>query len=90
MAKITKVSIYDMDGTIVDSTHRYRTIIDDNGERIDLDYWRENQDLALFDSLLPLAEQYQKDLENPNCYVIIATARVINDPDIYFIEKYEI
>ena len=87
MAKITKVSIYDMDGTIVDSTHRYRTIVDDNGERIDLDYWRENQDLALFDSLLPLAEQYQKDLENPNCYVIIATARVINDPDMYFIEN---
>ena len=43
MAKITRVSIYDMDGTIVCSLHRYRTIVDDNGERIDLDYWRENE-----------------------------------------------
>ena len=42
MPKITRVAIYDMDGTIVDSSHRYRTIIDENGERIDLDYLREN------------------------------------------------
>ena len=73
MAKIKKVSIYDMDGTIVCSLHRYRTIVDENGERIDLNYWRENQDLALNDSLLPLAEQYKKDLKDESCYVIIAT-----------------
>lgn len=87
MAKITKVSIYDMDGTIVDSLHRYRTIIDDNGERIDLDFWRDNQDLAVYDTLLPLAEQYKTDLLDPHCYVIIATARVINDPDMWFINN---
>lgn len=87
MAKIEKVSIYDMDGTIVDSLHRYRTIVDNNGERIDLQYWRDNEKLALFDTLLPLAEQYKTDLENPNCYVIIATARVIRDPDMWFIEN---
>jgi hypothetical protein len=87
MAKITKVSIYDMDGTIVDSLHRYRTIIDDNGERIDLDFWRDNQDLAVYDTLLPLAEQYKSDLADPHCYVIIATARVIHDPDMWFINN---
>jgi phage-related protein len=82
---ITKVSIYDMDGTIVDSTHRYRTIVDEKGERIDLDYWRQNEYRAYDDSLLPLAEQYKSDLLNPSCYVIIATARVINAPDWQFI-----
>ena len=87
MAKITKVSIYDMDGTIVDSLHRYRTIIDDNGERIDLDYWRENEYRALDDSLLPLAEQYKTDLRNENCFVIIATARVLRDADNQFISE---
>jgi hydroxymethylpyrimidine pyrophosphatase-like HAD family hydrolase len=87
MAKITKVSIYDMDGTIVDSLHRYRTIIDDNGERIDLDYWRENEYRALDDSLLPLAEQYKTDLRNENCFVIIATARVLRDADNQFIAE---
>lgn len=85
MAKITRVSIYDMDGTIVDSLHRYRTIIDDNGERIDLDYWRENEYRALDDSLLPLAEQYKNDLRDSSCFVIIATARVLRDADNQFI-----
>jgi beta-phosphoglucomutase-like phosphatase (HAD superfamily) len=87
MAKITKVSIYDMDGTIVNSLHRYRTIIGDNGERIDLDYWRENEYRALDDSLLPLAEQYKTDLRNENCFVIIATARVLRDADNQFIAE---
>ena len=87
MAKITKVSIYDMDGTIVDSLHRYRTIIDDNGERIDLGYWRENEYRAMDDTLLPLAEQYKTDLRDENCFVIIATARVLRAPDNEFIAQ---
>ena len=87
MAKITRVAIYDMDGTIVDSSHRYRTIVDENGERIDLDYWRENEYRAMEDSLLPMFEQYQKDLADDNCYVIIATARVMNEPDWQFVKE---
>ena len=87
MAKINRVAIYDMDGTIVDSSHRYRTIVDDNGERIDLDYWRENEYRAMDDSLLPMFEQYRIDLADENCYVIIATARVMNDPDWQFVNE---
>lgn len=87
MAKIKRVSIYDMDGTIVDSSHRYRTIVDDNGERIDLDYWRENEYRALDDKLLPMAGQYRQDLNDPECYVIIATARVMNEPDYKFMRE---
>jgi phosphoglycolate phosphatase-like HAD superfamily hydrolase len=85
MAKINRVSIYDMDGTIVCSLHRYRTIIDENGEKIDLGYWRENEYRAMDDSLLPLAEQYKADLSDENCYVIIATARVLRTADNTFI-----
>jgi len=87
MAKITRVAIYDMDGTIVDSSHRYRTIVDDAGERIDLQYWRDNQFRAMDDSLLPMAEQYRADLRDENCYVIIATARVMNAPDWQFVKE---
>ena len=76
-----------MDGTIVDSLHRYRTIVDENGERIDLDYWRENEYRAFEDSLLPLAEQYRQDLNDENCYVIIATARILRDADNTFIKQ---
>ncbi|NBX51528.1 hypothetical protein EBT25_16760, partial [bacterium] len=83
-----RVQVYDMDGTIVDSLHRYRTIRNPDGtERIDLEYWRANEYRAMDDSLLPLAEQYKADLADPDCYVIIATARVINRPDARFIEQ---
>ena len=81
---INRMAIYDMDGTIVCSLHRYR--VGDNN-KIDLQYWRENQHLAMNDSLLPLAEQYKKDLADNTCYVIIATARVLNQPDIEFINN---
>lgn len=83
-----RIAIYDMDGTIVDSTHRYRTIIDHNGiERIDLQYWRDNEYRAMDDTLLPLAKQYQRDIIDPDCYTIIATARIIRAPDIQFIQN---
>lgn len=85
--KIKRVSIYDMDGTIVDSSHRYRTIVDENGERIDLDYWRENEYRAMDDGLLPMAEQYRQDLQDPECYVIIATARVMHNADWQFVRE---
>lgn len=78
-----KVAIYDMDGTIVCSLHRYRTI--DN--KIDLQYWRDNEYLAGNDSLLPLAEQYKKDLADNDTFVIIATARVLHDADREFINN---
>lgn len=87
MAKITRVSIYDMDGTIVDSSHRYRTITDERGERIDLAHWRENEHRAFDDALLPMAKQYHADLADPACYVIIATAREMKEPDWRFVRE---
>lgn len=88
MPAILKVSIYDMDGTIVDSSHRYRTIINPDGsEKIDLEYWRANEYRAMNDGLLPLAEQYRAELKDPNVYVIIATARVMNNPDWQFVNE---
>jgi hydroxymethylpyrimidine pyrophosphatase-like HAD family hydrolase len=85
---IKQVKIYDMDGTIVDSTHRYRTIKDETGiEKIDLAYWRANEHLAYDDSLLPLAESYKRDIANSQVYVIIATARVLHDNDLRFIRE---
>jgi hypothetical protein len=80
---IKRVSIYDMDGTVVCSLHRYRAV---NG-KIDLQYWRDNSHKAMEDSLLPLANQYRADLADSECYVIIATARVLNEPDIRFINE---
>ena len=88
MKTIRKVSIYDMDGTIVDSTHRYRTIVDANGkEKIDLEFWRSNEFRAMDDGLLPLADQYMSELRDPSVYVIVATARVMHAPDWQFVNE---
>jgi hydroxymethylpyrimidine pyrophosphatase-like HAD family hydrolase len=84
---IREVHVYDMDGTIVDSLHRYRTIKNDSGEvKIDLPYWRENAHKAMEDSLLPLADQYRQQLDDPEVYVIIATAREMYAPDWEFVD----
>jgi phosphoglycolate phosphatase-like HAD superfamily hydrolase len=87
MAKIERVAIYDMDGTIVDSSHRYRTITDEKGTRIDLEYWREHEYLAMADGLLPLHAQYVSDLADQHCFVVIATARVMHEPDWQFVRE---
>lgn len=81
-APMKRIRIYDMDGTIVCSLHRYRTIMcEDGAERIDLQYWRDNQHKALDDSLLPFHEQYKQDKECPDTFTVIATARVMNTAD---------
>ena len=82
-----KVHIYDMDGTIVCSRHRYRSISNGGKTTIDLQHWLDNEHRAYDDSLLPLAAQYQNDLKNPNIFVAIATARVLNTPDRAFIRR---
>lgn len=78
-----RVTVYDMDGCIVCSLHRYQTI----EGKIDLEHWRKNEPLCYLDSLLPLAEQYKKDLSDSDCFVIIATARELKNPDFNFIRN---
>lgn len=80
-----RISIYDLDGTVICSLHRYKTITENGKTRIDLNYWRENEHRAYYDSLLPLSVQYRADIADKDCYVIIATARVLHNPDNNFI-----
>jgi hydroxymethylpyrimidine pyrophosphatase-like HAD family hydrolase len=75
-----RIAIYDLDGTVINSLHRYRTIND----KIDLDYWRANEYRAMEDTLLPHAVQYLKDIRDKNCFVIVATAREMKAPDWQF------
>jgi len=86
---IEQIKVYDIDGTIVCSQHRYRP--DASGNNIDLPHWREHctPEFIFQDTLLPMAEAYKSDLENPSIYVIIATARVCeeNDANYQFIAE---
>lgn len=83
---VMKIEVYDLDGTVIDSSGRYRTIVGPDGiERIDLDFWRKNEHRAMEDKLLPLAEQYKESLADPSIFVVVATARVMNWPDLAFL-----
>lgn len=73
--KKRKIKIYDLDGTLVNSSHRYRNL--PNGS-VDIEHWLENStaEKVSKDTLLPLSEEYKKDIADPNVYVVIITARV--------------
>jgi phosphoglycolate phosphatase-like HAD superfamily hydrolase len=65
--------IFDFDGTLADSSHRYR--VGDNG-KIDLQHWIANEHLALLDRPLPLLNTYRDLMLSRGHYPMIATARI--------------
>lgn len=75
---IKEIHIFDFDGTLVDSSHRYRTVKDANGkERIDLDFWIANEDKADLDKpILHNAEIFRSVRDDATKYALIATARI--------------
>lgn len=85
---IKQIHIFDMDGTIVSSLHRYKTI----QNRIDLQHWRDydKPEFINKDSLLPHSAQYEISMANPEIYVIVATARACekNDANYEFLCRH--
>lgn len=81
---IKKIAIFDMDGVLVDSSWRYKVL--PCGSKIDLDHWRKHEKAAFFDPLLPMSQEYKEMLNNPDYYVIIATARLCHSADLAFID----
>lgn len=75
---MNEIHIYDLDGTVIDSSHRYRTITKPDGSlAIDLPYWRNNSHRAIDDTLLPMAKQFIEHCYDNSKIVMIATARVM-------------
>lgn len=64
--------IIDLDKTVIDSSHRYRT--KPNGD-IDLDYWFGNLDRAKDDSLLPFATKWRQMQTRNDCVFVVCTSR---------------
>ena len=83
---IRRVHIYDLDGTVINSDHRYRNL--PNGS-IDLQYWIKmaTPENVAKDTLLPLADQYKRDILDPSVYVVVATARVMRPEDTQFLTE---
>ena len=82
------ISIYDLDGTIIDSSHR--ATHDENGN-IDLENWKakSTKDFIFQDSLMPLYTQLVKDYKNGNL-VILCTAREFSKWDWEFLHIHNI
>lgn len=78
---LTEINVFDCDGVLLSSAHRYRTMVNDKGlQVIDLQHWIDNEHKAYEDSPLPTAlREYTASLQNPNAYTIIATAAVVCD-----------
>ena len=82
------ISIYDLDGTIIDSSHR--ATHDEEGN-IDLENWKakSTKDFIFQDSLMPLYTQLVKDYKNGNL-VILCTAREFSKWDWEFLHIHNI
>ena len=78
--------IFDLDGTVIDSSHRQNTRPDGS---LDLAKWIENNtpEKILADSLLPLAEKMREVRSDT---VAVITARVIQDADLAFLKRHNL
>ena len=79
-----RLYIYDLDGTVIDSSHRRR--FNTNGD-LRLSYWKShNTRKDIFgDSLLPLAKHMKKKMIGN--IVLVCTARNISQDDLDFLEN---
>lgn len=83
-----RVMVFDLDETIIDSTHRTPSHSDGT---LDLDRYfqlktREN---IMRDTLLPLAETFKR-LNRSENYIVICTARAMNDDDFDFLKMHKL
>ena len=80
-----KIRIYDLDGTIIDSSHRARH--DENG-KLDLDHWKANntKENIFKDDLLPMYWQLVADYKNGD-HIILCTAREMGKWDYEYLHS---
>ena len=75
--------IYDLDHTVIDSTHRAATLPDGS---IDLAHWREHStpELIAQDRLLPLAKHWRISRAR-GAEIVVCTARVMGEADYRYL-----
>jgi hypothetical protein len=78
--------IYDLDHTVINSTHRQATLADGS---LDLAHWIENNtpEKILADSLLPLAKQMRENFKR-GAEIVVCTARVMQCADYEFLREH--
>ena len=78
--------IYDLDHTVIDSTHRQATLADGS---LDLAHWIDNNtpEKIARDSLLPLAKQMRENFKR-GAEIVVCTARVLQCADYEFLREH--
>lgn len=81
---IKNISIFDLDGTCIDSSHRQATLADGT---LNLEHWFDNAtpEKIAKDKVLPLAKEISNRKEKGD-YVIICTARNMSKADYEFLK----
>lgn len=71
-----KIAFYDLDGTLLDSLHRFQVKAGAFPPVIDLDHWKEREHLAHLDQVIPgMARKFKADMINPDIITAISTNR---------------
>jgi len=79
-----KTFIFDLDHTIIDSSHRQLTLSDGS---LDLNNWIENctAEKIMADKLLPLADHWKALAIGSRNEIVVCTARVMGEHDYAFL-----
>ena len=83
------IYVIDLDGTVIDSTHRKLSNADGS---LDLEHWVQNctAEKVAQDSLLPLVATMRKAYYSGIHTVIVCTARVLTDADYSFFLEHNL
>jgi len=82
-----KTYIFDLDHTVIDSTHRQLTKADGS---LDLAHWIENNtpEKIAADSLLPIANLWKAQQMSAKNEIVVCTARVFGAADAQFLDDH--
>ena len=90
MNKVTKVNIWDLDGTVINSFHRVQPCLCPTTGNLDLQkYLRDacKHELVMGDTLLPLVETMKRCFNDSDSVNVIVTARTMAKSDYVFLRQ---
>ena len=76
MKKQNKIAFYDIDGTLLNSAHRYKLAA--CGSKIDLKHWKENstpEQIQADQPILAMVAKFKRDMQDPETITAISTNR---------------
>ena len=87
-----QIFIFDLDDTVIDSSHRATLTVDNGQVVLDLDAWRRDstRENIMKDSLLPLANFMRECIQAEHTFVWVCTARNMQQADHDFLAKHDL